>query len=45
MNKRKYSTVVQISIGVEVFRLVWVKAYTRLRLDKIEKVRGHYRRY
>ena len=45
MNKRKDSTVVKISIGVEVFRLVWVKAYRRLRCGKIERVKGHYRRY
>ncbi len=45
MNKRQYSIVVQISIGVEVFRLVWVKAYKRLRFGKIEKVKGYYRRY
>ena len=43
MNKRKNSTVVKISIGVEVFRLVWVKAYRRLRFGKIERVKGHYR--
>ena len=41
MNKRKNSTVVKISIGVEVFRLVWVKAYKRLRFGKIERVKGH----
>lgn len=45
MNKRKNSTVLKISIGVEVFRLVWVKAYNRLRFGKIERMKGHYRRY
>lgn len=34
MKRRQYSTVVKISIGVEVFRLVWVKAYKRLRFGK-----------
>ena len=45
MKRRQYSTVVKISIGGEVFRLVWVKAYKRLRFGKIERVKGHYRRY
>jgi|GEM_PF-3581663 len=45
MKRRQYSTVVKISIGVEVFRLVWVKAHKRLRFGKIERVKGHYRRY
>ena len=45
MKRRQYSTVVKISIGVEVFRLVWVKAYKRLHFGKIERVKGHYRRY
>ncbi len=45
MKRRQYSTVVKIYIGVEVFRLVWVKAYKRLRFGKIERVKGHYRRY
>ena len=45
MKRRQYSTVVKISIRVEVFRLVWVKAYKRLRFGKVERVKGHYRRY
>ena len=45
MNKRKYSVLVQISIGVEIFRLVWVRSYKRFRLGKIERVRGYYRKY
>lgn len=45
MKRRQHSTVVKISIGGEVLRLVWVKAYKRLRFGKIERVKGHYRRY
>lgn len=41
MKKRQHSTVVQISIRVEVFRIVWVKSYKRLRLGKIERVKGY----
>ena len=40
MKRRQHFTVVKISIGVEVFRLVWVKAYRRLRFGKIERVKG-----
>ena len=40
MKRRQYSTLVKISIRVEVFRLVWVKAYKRLRFGKIERVKG-----
>ncbi len=34
MQRRQYSTVVKIAIGVEVFKLVWVKAHKRLRFGK-----------
>ena len=34
-----------VAIEVEVIRLVQVRAYRRVRFDKVERVRGHYRRY
>ena len=45
MKKRTYCTLVIISIRAEIFRLVKVKAYTRTRLGRIERVRSHFRRY
>ena len=45
MKKRTKSQDVQISIRVEVAKLVRVKAYNRIRNGKVEKVRAHYRRY
>lgn len=45
MKRRKYPFFAQISIGVEIVRLVWVNAYKRVRFGKIERVKGHYRRY
>ena len=30
-----------LSYRGEVFRLVWVKAYRRLRFGRIERVKGH----
>ena len=34
-----------VAIEVEIIRLVRVRAYRRVRLGKIERVRSHYRRY
>ncbi len=34
-----------VAIEVEIIRLVKVRAYRRVRLGKIERVRSHYRRY
>ncbi len=34
-----------VTIEVEIVKLVKVRAYKRMRNDKIEKVRSHYRRY
>lgn len=34
-----------VAIDVEIVRLVLVKAYKRVRLGKVERVRCHYRRY
>ena len=45
MKKRTESQDVQISIRVEVVKLVRVKAHKRVRKGKVEKVRAHYRRY
>ncbi len=45
MKKRTQSQDVQISIRVEVAKLVKVKAYKRVLDGKVEKVRAHYRRY
>ena len=45
MNKRTIPRIVRYSIRMEVETLVKVKAYTRLRNGKLEKVRSHYRRY
>jgi hypothetical protein len=45
MKKRTQSQDVQISIRVEVAKIVKVKAYKRVRDGKVEKVRAHYRRY
>ena len=45
MKKRTDCRLVIISIRAEIVRLVKVRAYTRTRLGKIERVRGHFRRY
>lgn len=42
---RRYQTLIQISIGVKVLKLVKVRSYKRRRNDRIEKVKSHYRRY
>ena len=42
---RRNQTLIQISIGVKVLKLVKVRSYKRRRNDKIEKVKSHYRRY
>ena len=42
---RTHLTLLRISIGVEVVRIVWVRAYTRHRKGKLERVRSHYRKY
>ena len=34
-----------VAIEVEIIRLVKVRAYRRVRFGKVERVRGHYRRY
>ena len=44
-NRRTRLCIVHISIGVEVVKLVRVRAYKRVRNGKIERVRSHYRRY
>ena len=40
---RTYLTLLQISASAEVVRFVWVRAYTRHRNGKLEKVRSYYR--
>jgi hypothetical protein len=42
---RTHLTLLRISIGVEVVRIVWVRAYLRRRKGKLELVRSHYRKY
>ena len=42
---RTFLMLIQISVRVEVVRLVKVRAYTRWRNGKQVKVRSHYRRY
>ena len=42
---RTFCKAVNISIRVEIVRLVKVRAYKRIRNGKIERVRSHYRRY
>ena len=41
---RTHPMLIQLSIGVDVVRFVWVRAYKRHRNGKLEKVSGHYRR-
>ena len=44
MKKRTYLELrIETSVRVEVVRLVKVRAYKRVRFDKVEKVRSHYR--
>ncbi len=43
--KRIHSTRLEISLKVEVVKLVKVKSYTRVRNGKIERVKGYERRY
>lgn len=43
--KRTNAIILEISLGVEVIRLVKVKPYRRFRFGKIERVKSHYRRY
>lgn len=45
MNNRTYYYFVIVSIRVEIVRLVRIKAYKRIRLGKIERVRSHFRQY
>ena len=45
MKQRTHCKFVIISIRAEIVRLVRVKAYKRIRLGKIERVRTHVRRY
>ena len=45
MKRRTRPAVVRISIGVELAKLVKVKAHKRHYNGKTVKVRGHYRRY
>ena len=42
---RAFCKAVNISIRMEIHRLVKVRAYNRIRNGKIERVRTHYRRY
>ena len=42
---RANQILVLISIRVEIVKLVRVNEYTRLRNNKVEKVKSHYRRY
>ena len=43
MKRRTEYLVVSISIRVDIRRVVRVKAYTRIRFGKVEKVRSYYR--
>ena len=45
MKQRTHCKFVIISIRVEIVRLVRVKAYKRIRLGKVERVRSHFRKY
>ncbi len=45
MKKRTQIARLEISLRVEVLKLVKVKSYTRIRNGKIERVKGHERRY
>ncbi len=45
MKKRTDCKFVIVSIRVEVVRLVRIKAYTRTRFGKVERVKSHIRRY
>ncbi len=43
--KRNKNVRLEISLKVEVVKLVKVKSYTRVRSGKIERVKGYERRY
>ncbi len=43
--KRNKNVRLEISLKVEVVKLVKVKSYTRVRNGKIERVKGYERRY
>ena len=45
MKQRTRCKFVIISIRAEIVRLVRVKAYKRIRLGKVERVRSHFRKY
>ncbi|MBO5979073.1 MAG: hypothetical protein J6Q12_01395 [Bacteroidales bacterium] len=45
MKRRVADPIVQATTIVVVLKLIRVRAYTRFRLGKIEKVRSHWRRY
>ena len=42
--QRKIKTVVTLYFVYEIIRFVKVKAYKRIRLGKVERIRSHYRR-
>ncbi len=43
--KRNKNVCLEISLKVEVVKLVKVKSYTRVRKGKVERVKGYERRY
>ncbi len=43
MRTSQHLVIVAIEVGI--IRLVWVRAYRRVRFGKVERVRSHYRRY
>ena len=45
MFKRTHYTEVRVTVKIVYPVLIKVRAYTRVRFGKIEKVRSHYRRY
>ncbi len=45
MKRKTRRKLVLYSIGMVVERIVKVKAYKRVRDDRIERVRSHYRRF
>ena len=45
MFKRTHYTEVRVTVKIVYPVLIKVRAYTRIRFGKVEKVRSHYRRY
>ena len=45
MFKRTHYTEVRVTVKIVYPVLIKVRAYTRIRFDKVEKIRSHYRRY